>query len=128
MAGRVTDLLVTWPKSRPLASYLVELELAKRDGLQINFRVPSQPREFLVNRRCYRVHDGKVRGWVKILGVSKRGPNEVARVKSDAFAGFWPPGWYVVCDPAWHELPKAQQQSFPGFRGFHYIDRSTLEG
>lgn len=122
----MSDIVVTWPKSRPLGSYLAELELAKRDGKVINFRVPREPRDWLVNRRCFRVHEDRVRGWVKILRVEKRGPNEVARVQSDSFAGFWPAGWYVVCDPQWHEIPREKQLVMPGFRGFRYFDRTTV--
>lgn len=122
----MTDIVVTWPKNRPLGSYLAELELAKRDGKIINFRVPSAPHLGTELQRCFRVHDGRVRGWVAILSVEKRGRNEVARVRSDAFAGFWPPGWYVVCDPAWHEIPRERQPEMAGFRGFRYYDATTV--
>lgn len=123
----MTDLIVTWPKSRPLSSYVEELGKAELAGLDINFRVPTEPREFLVGRRCYRVHSGHVRGWTKILGVAKRGPNQVARVESDAFAGFWPEGWYVVCSPAWYVLFGKKQIAVKGFQGYRYFDRSLLD-
>lgn len=122
------DLVVTWPKNRSFASYVDELALAARDGKRINFRVPSQPTRIVVARppRCYRVHDGMVRGWTPLLSVTYRGAGEVQRVKSDPKAGFWPAGWYVVCWPSWFAL--TEPVAMRGFQGYRYVDREDLDG
>lgn len=109
------DIVVTWPKSRAFSSYMVELERAKGRGLLVSFRVPSRPSQ--TPERCYRVHDGKVRGWLRVIAVSWS--NSVARVPSDPAEGYWPPGVYVTCDPEWHELrPHVEMQGFRGWRWF----------
>lgn len=123
------DIVVTWPKTRPLASYLAELERATDEGLEINFRVPHTPRwEFGALRerraRCYMVHDGYVRGYNEIRFVTYRGPNEVARVESDSFAGFWPEGWYIVRDPQWRPIDPIEMRGFQGWRWFGSGDGS----
>lgn len=124
----MTDVVVTWPKTRAFASYLVELKNAERLGLQINYHVAAPPeRERLWQGgapRLYRVHDGLVRGYTPITGVALRAEREVVRVESDAMAGYWPPGWYIVCDPIFHDCPPLEMK---GFRGWRWFDRTQVE-
>lgn len=119
MTGR--DLIVTWPKGRGFSSYLLELRKAEAEGLQINYRVPSRPKTSpLVNgrrARCYLVHSGKIRGYNEILGVKYRLDGEVVRVRSDALAGYWPEGWYIVRSPTFHHVTPVDMK---GFQGYHY--------
>jgi hypothetical protein len=112
------DLILTWPKTRPLDSYLRELTLAQERGEVINFRVSGQP-NVKGGRRCYMVHDGAMRGWLPIVEVVYRGPREVRRVVSDARSGFWPEGWFVVRKPRW--TPLAEPVKMQGFQGFRYL-------
>lgn len=130
--GLTSDVIVTWPKkARPFASYIAACHQAKRDGLVINYRIQYPPqRDRLWGApgtkrpyppRLYRVHDGLVRGWTEIKGVMLKDEGEVARVADDLTPGDrWPAGWYIVCDPEWHDcdLPL---QSMPGFRGWRYF-------
>lgn len=112
------DLVVTWPKSKPLETYLEELQRAARDRLEINFRVPSRPATVA---RCYMVHSGAVRGYNMVRQVVWRGEGEVVRVESDAVRGFWPAGWYVVREPLWHPLTPTIPMR--GFQGYRYMER-----
>jgi hypothetical protein len=133
-------IVVTWPKSRKFASYMVELERAKSLGVLVNFRVPRLP-SWPVGAfdygapevRCYRVHDGRIRGWLKVVGAEERRPGEVMRVESDPLYGvpgfkFWPPGKFIVCHPEWHTLRPTVPMT--GFRGWRWFDpeaaRATL--
>lgn len=123
------DLIVTWPKSRVLGSYLAELRNAERLGLKINYRVHRPPdREALFGAggvpRVYRVHNGFVRGYTPLSGVLLRGENEVARVEADAMSGFWPAGWYLVCEPIFH---RCAESFCEGFRGWRWFDRTLVE-
>jgi hypothetical protein len=137
------DIVVTWPKDRRFASYMVELERAKMRGLQVNFRVPRIPDlsalmiedhgerglPFGADVRCYRVHDGYVRGWLGILGAEHRGLGAVARVPSDPLynapnARHWPPGNYIVCDPEWHTATRIAPMK--GFRGWRWFNRELV--
>lgn len=115
----MTDLILTWPKSRSLESYLLELKRAERDGLVINYRTPNPPKSNDGWGRCYMVHDGAVRGWTQIIEVRWRGEGEVRQVDDDfGGPGFWPEGWYVVREPVWRALDKPIPMQ--GFRGFRY--------
>lgn len=122
------DIVVTWPKTRSLQSYLDELERAEELGLRINYRVARLPRwsEETLNldslaARCYVVHDGAIRGWNDIITAEWYEDNEVSRVENDAWAGFWPAGWYVVRDPHWYPIDPIV--SMKGFQGWRWYDR-----
>jgi hypothetical protein len=125
----MSDLVVTWPKSRTLASYLAELEgaLWAMPRLLINFHVPSKPSaercEPIGSLRCYRVHDGMVRGYTNVHDIVFHEDRVVARVKSDPIPGHWPAGWYVQCYPYWHACGPV---SMNGFQGYHYFDRGAV--
>lgn len=120
MTGR--DLVVTWPKTRALGSYLAELRKAEVEGLQINYRVPSRPTLPCLywegrRARCYMVHSGWVRGYSEILAIEFRAAGEVSRVESDAWAGYWPEGNYIVRSPRFFPV---RPILMAGFRGFRY--------
>lgn len=126
MSAERKDIIVTWPKTRPLASYLAELAKAKSDGCVINYRVPHLPdldpgsglgRE----SRCYMVHDGFVRGWCEILATTYRGPREV---RDTVTGGFWSAGSYIVRDPTWHAVHRIPMR---GFQGWRYFDGSLAK-
>lgn len=119
MTGR--DLIVTWPKGRALNSYLLELRKAEADGLQINYRVSQRPKLSSLRwdgrrARCYMIHDGYVRGYNEILAIEYRERGEVSRVRSDAWAGYWPEGWYLVRHPKFVQVKLAEMKGFQGFR------------
>lgn len=115
------DLIITWPKSRPLKSYLEELARAKAGGLVINYRVARPPVVGFGDwcgrpHRCYAVHDGAVRGYNEILYVTHREEGDV----TDPTTGqSWPAGDYIVRDPEWHPVEPVPMQ---GFRGFRYTN------
>lgn len=122
------DIVVTWPKTRPLQSYLDELERAERDLLVINYRVARPPRWKDLNAlerepRCYMVHDGFIRGYNEIRYVTEWGEGVVSRTSYDedgmgAWAGFWPAGWYVVRDPHWYPVEPVPMRGFQGWRWY----------
>lgn len=125
----MSDLIVTWPKSRPFGSYVAECAKADSDGLYINYRIHSSPDPRRLNlphdRRLYRVHDGVVRGYTRIRTITFHDDRSVVRVESDPLTGFWPAGWYIVCHPRFHDCPPL---AMDGFRGYRYFERSLVEG
>jgi hypothetical protein len=113
MAELHNAIVVTWPKSRPLSSYLEELAKASRNDEFIHYRVPSLP-SIPFGARCYQVHDGAIRGWLTMLGFSD-GSGVI-----DPITGLsWPKGNYIVRLPRWHPVDPIPMQ---GFRGWRYYD------
>lgn len=150
----MSDIVVTWPKSRPLGSYMAELERAKAQGLVVCYRVRSLPPFSLgafdygaPEVRCYRVHDGRVKGHLKLVMAEFRGAGEVERLPAPGderhegchrrggvcdchgrpcAVEYWPPGNYLVCDPEWYEIPRERQPVMAGFRGWRRFDRAVV--
>lgn len=117
------DLLITWPKTRPLESYLEELDRARRLGHAINFRVSKLPaKESYLDwigrpHRCYVVYNGWVRGYNNIIGLDHLGDNVVF----DPISGEpYPEGNYIIRDPLWHPVEKKKKYGFQGWRYYSY--------
>lgn len=104
------NIVVTWPKTRPLESYLAECRNADREGLDICFRVPSRP-AVSEGDRCYIVHSGFIRGWQKVLGVEERDD-----VRDPITRELMEVGFYVRRDPRWHPCRLVRMRGFQGYR------------
>lgn len=117
------DIVVTWPKTKPLEVYLGTLRRAAREGLVINYRVRHLPMwDDAINDhgvtgwaygaehpRCYQVHDGKVRGWTEVVYTCERAAGEVDG---------WPAGLYIVRNPEWHPVEPTPMAGFRGWRWY----------
>jgi hypothetical protein len=125
----MSDIVVTWPKTRRFGSYVSAVHAAKAEGLVLNYRVHNPPpRKRLWEEgpqppRLYRVHDGFVRGYTPITAVTLRDRGEVARVADDPFSEPWAEGWYIVCAP---EFVDCKPLRMKGFQGWHWFDRTRV--
>jgi hypothetical protein len=104
-------LLITWPKTRPLSSYLDELAKAKERGHTIHYRVSRLPL-LDYGAPVYHVHDGAIRGWCASLGYSD-GTGVIDPITGEP----WPIGNYIVRSPEWHPIDPI---TYAGFRGWRY--------
>lgn len=111
MVGALVDIVATWPKSRPLESYLVELKRAERAGQVVNFRVAALPKIQPV--RCYMVHTGFVRGCLRVIDMRHR-DDVIDPTTGQAMR----PGFYIVREPIWTPIPVIPMKGFQGWRHF----------
>lgn len=119
-------IVATWPKTRPLDSYLEELERAAKLELSINFRVANRPRwdKVTIGASMYMVYDGFVRGYNLIEDALYCPANTVSRVENDAWAGFWPEGNYIRRNPIWFPVEPTPMKGFQGWRWYDESARS----
>lgn len=112
------DIVVTWPKSRSLQSYLDELQKAQKTGKHILFRVGRMPRRVRAGDRCYMVHTGYVRGWVRVtdLHFPQEGQPPINPITGERMRE----GAYIVRSPIWRFLQ--EQPPVSGFQGVRYAD------
>lgn len=110
----MTDLVITWPKTRPLSSYLEHCQKAHHRKQFINFRIGSRPKR--AAERVYVVYDGAVRGWHEFVVAMKR-----RDVRDPQMGTVMEPGLYLVRRPTWH--PLATPIPMKGFQGWRYFDR-----
>lgn len=114
------NIIVTWPKTKPLEDYLRELHRAHRAREQAFFKVPTRPDVLPGKDRCYRVYDGHIRGWLLIVGVVDWREQDVP---IDTVTGArFDSGIYIVCNPHWTPTP-----TYPAMRGFQGYRYTTLE-
>lgn len=114
----MSNIVITWPQTRPLVSYLAECNRAVLDHKSINFRVSARPKNVDVGDRCYVVYAGVVRCWHKVIGLAYRAERQVF----DPMTGeYWPAGNYIVRDPD-TVLLAGPPRRMAGFQGFRYYD------
>lgn len=115
----MSDIVVTWPKSRSLQSYIDELERAALEKKLILYRVGGMPRRLMAGDRCYMVHSSQVRGWVEVYDL--RFPNE-GQPPIDPITGErMGEGAYIVRSPIWNRL--VQPIPMEGFQGVRYAPK-----
>lgn len=115
-------IVITWPKTRSLASYLHEVQKAKDTGKHCFYRIRGNPL-IPYGAPCYHVHDGYVRGTLPMLGVETVGENVV---EDPTTGNYWPAGAYLVRSPEWTPIKMSwddrQVWHMQGFRGWRYFD------
>lgn len=117
----MSDIIITWPSSRPLESYIEQILSAGAAGNKhINFRVARLPKYAGPGDRCYVVHSGFVRGYNVIIECR---PIEEDIVLDPLTDEFWPAGNYIVRDPAWYPITPS---AYKGFQGWHYVKKGSL--
>lgn len=123
MTSVARDIVITWPKTKPIEAYLDDLAAAQERLDVINYRVAHLPvwddalesggfRSWAYGAehpRCYIVHTGYVRGWTEVLGTCWRRAGEVEG---------WPSGFYIVRSPVWHRVCGPAMKSFRGWRWY----------
>lgn len=115
------DIVVTWPKTKPLENYVRNLRFADKKRLVINYRVARLPHwddaiedhgsrgwAFGATRpRCYMVHSGFVRGYCEVLYTC---------YQEEGMVEEWPAGLYVVRSPEWNPIEPIPMRGFQGWR------------
>ncbi len=116
----MSDIIITWPSTRPLESYITQILAAGAAGQKhINFRVSRLPKYADKGDRCYVVHSGFVRGYNPIVECRPVEDNIVLDPLTDEF---WPAGNYIVRRPAWFPITPIPHK---GFQGFRYIKKGS---
>lgn len=106
--------LITIPKTVSWKDYERELETVA-DGSQImNYRTRFFPKEMAEGDRCYVVHDGRVRGWMKIVGLIDQDHPWTCTTTGTR----WPPGKYIQRSGPFHLVDGPAYQGFRGVRRF----------
>lgn len=109
------NICVTVPKTIKWEDYEKELDAVK-DGMQeMNYRLPTLPKETEVGDRCYVCYNGQVIGWMEITGISKKDG-----FKCSTSGKNWDDGNYISRSGEFHYLKNPIQMK--GFMGYRYLD------
>ena len=108
------DWIITIPKTVRWSDYQVELETVKDRTSVMNYRTRFFPKEMVIGDRCYTVHDGRVRGWMDIVGLRE---SETGWQCSTTGA-WWPAGKYIQRSGHFHTVDGPEMTGFRGVRKF----------
>jgi len=111
MIGR--DIIITVPKTISWQDYSKELEAVKDGSHVMNFRLSAMP-NVKPGNRCYVVHNGEIKGWMKIVG-TKKGPFKCTTTGVE-----WPEGNYVERSGVFHYITPIEMKGFQGFRYYNH--------
>lgn len=104
------DIVITLPKSVTWSDYELELEKAAAGDI-MSFKVANFPKTE-AGCRCYVVHDGHVRGWMRIVGLSEK------TFKCTTTGKQWS-GKFVDRSGKFNEI--SEPVPMKGFQGFRYF-------
>lgn len=105
------DIIITLPKSINWSEYEKELEAVK-DGEQVmNFKVNSFPNTSKGNK-CYLVHNGVIKGWMEIVGISEK------NFTCSTTGKHWE-GKFIERSGPFYKIDPIPMKGFQGFRYFN---------
>ncbi len=101
------DIIITIPKSIKWSDYEKELEAA-RNGEIMNYKVNSWPKTE-IGRKCYIVHDGKLKGYMIISGMGEK------EFTCTTTGQRWK-GKFIERTGKFYPVPPVEMKGFQGFR------------
>lgn len=111
----MANICITLPKSIKWSDYEKELEKVKDGNEEMNFRLPTLPKDVHPGDRCYICHDGFVKGWMKITGIGKHDGFNCSTTGKE-----WGDGIYVSRSGEFHYLNNPIPMK--GFQGYKKMD------
>jgi len=112
------DIIVTLPAKVKWEDYEKELlAVAENDEMILNFKVPFFPKETGVGCRCYLVHKGFIRGWMKIVGFHE--DDFICEITGN----YWS-GKFIERSGKFHKIDPIPMK---GFQGFKYFNEKIIE-
>ena len=103
------DIIVTVPKTINWEDYQKELDAVKDYSQVMNFKVSTKP-NVKPGDKCYICHDGYIKGWMKIVGISNNNFDCTTTGKN------WRGLFVQRSGPFHYELKKIPMKGFQGFR------------
>lgn len=108
------DWIITIPKTVRWEDYQKELETVADGSQSMNYRTRYFPKGMKPGDKCFTVHDGRVRGWMKIVGlVDSPEPWRCTTTGQE-----WPGGNYIQRSGPFHPVDGPEMTGFRGVRRF----------
>lgn len=105
--------VVTVPKTVKWIEYQRELLAVVANGAVLNFRVHGFPKDMRKGDRCYVVHDGQVRGWMRITDLTQHSGFTCTTTGRE-----WPAGKYIQRSGEFHPIDGPKLKGFRGVRRY----------
>ncbi|UVX33258.1 MAG: protein of unknown function (DUF1489) [Bacteriophage sp.] len=106
-------IVVTLPSSEQWEDYQKEMDAVKDYSQVMNFKVPFFPKGINKGDKCYIVHDGKVKGWMEVVGMEEK------EFTCSTTGRKWM-GKFIMRSGPFHPLER--EIPMKGFQGFRYFN------
>jgi len=108
------DWILTIPKTTRWEDYQRELDAVADGRDRMNYRTRYFPKEMQVGDRCFLVWNGRVRGWMEVVGLV----DAVKPWQCTTTGRMWPPGKYIQRSGPFHEVCGPEMTGFRGVRKY----------
>ena len=112
----MSSICITIPKSIKWDDYEKELKTVEDETQEMNYRIPTIPKDVNIGDRCYICHNGYIKGWMKISNISKRDGFTCTTTGKD-----WCDGNYISRTGKFHYLK--EQVPMKGFMGYRKLEK-----
>lgn len=109
------NICITVPKSIKWEEYEKELDAVEDGEQEMNYRLPTVPKDVEVGDRCYVCYNGQIIGWMEITGIGKKDGFDCSTTGRK-----WDEGNYISRSGEFHYLKNPVPMR--GFMGYKYID------
>jgi hypothetical protein len=108
----MSSICITIPKTIKWSDYEKELKAVEDESCEMNYRLPTCPKDVNVGDRCYLCHNGFIKGWMKISRIGWR-----KRFTCTTTGTVWEDGVYVSRTGKFHYLEcPIPMKGFMGYR------------
>lgn len=108
------DWVITIPKTVQWSDYQKELQTVSDGDQVMNYRVRFFPKEMKEGDRCYIVHDGRVKGWMSIVGLAEQSLSW----RCSTSGATWPAGKYIQRSGPFYPVDGPSMIGFRGVKKF----------
>ena len=107
------SIIITLPSNVRWCDYEKELQKVKNYEETMNFKVSHFPKGINIGDKCYIVHQGIIKGWMKIVGFSEK--EFICSTTSQKWEGK-----FIERSGPFHYLNEVIP--YRGFQGYRYFD------
>ena len=112
----MSSICITIPKRIKWEDYQKELKQVEDETYEMNYRIPTLPKDVHPGDRCYICHDGFIKGWMKISNIGVR-ESFLCSTTEDV----WETGYYVSRTGKFHYLKNPIPMK--GFMGYRKLEK-----
>ena len=113
----MADWIVTVPKTVRWEDYRLEMAAVDDRSQVMNYRLARPPRGVAEGDRCFVVWDGRVRGWMEVVG----GHSADQDWRCTTTGTVWPAGTYLQRSGPFHEVDGPEMVGFRGIRRYEAL-------
>ena len=119
----MSSICITIPKKIKWEDYEKELKQVEDGTYEMNYKLPTLPKDVHAGDKCYICHDGYIKGWMLISHIGQRKGFDCATTGRN-----WSDGYYVSRTGKFHYLQNPiPMKGFMGYRKIQDPESATIK-